>query len=118
MTDFAPDQPTGPALTKDPLVESAENTHVTSGWGSSQVQLSSAEEVLRVDDLTVGFPTEDGLVQRRPRRLATRCARARCSASSASPARASRCRRMAVMGLLPKSATHHRHASSTAAPTC
>jgi peptide/nickel transport system ATP-binding protein len=63
MTDFAPDQPTGPGLVNDPLVESAGNTHVTSGWGSSDVQLSTAEEVLRVEDLTVGFNTEDGLVQ-------------------------------------------------------
>ena len=63
MTDFAPDQPTGSGLSKDPLVESAENTHVTSGWGSGDARLSSAEEVLRVEDLTVGFPTEDGLVQ-------------------------------------------------------
>ncbi len=64
MTEFAPDHPAaGPDITSDPLVESAANTHITSGWGSGTDTPPAGEEVLRVEDLTVGFPTEDGMVK-------------------------------------------------------
>lgn len=103
MTDFAPDQPTGPGLSQDPLVESAENTHITSGWGSSDVRLSTAEEVLRVEDLTVGFPTDDGTVKAvrgvsyslREREVLGIVGESGSGKSVSS---------MALMGLLPKSA--------------
>ena len=50
-------------ITRDPVVEGAKNVHVSSGWGSGASAPVKGEEILRVEDLTVGFPTEDGLVQ-------------------------------------------------------
>ncbi len=37
--------------------------HATHGWGTGTDAPVQGEEILRVEDLTVGFPTEDGVVQ-------------------------------------------------------
>ncbi len=64
MTDLpSPQSAAGPDSVLRPITETAASVHSTHGWGSGVDAPQKGEEILRVEDLTVGFPTEDGVVQ-------------------------------------------------------
>ena len=87
----------------EPIAETAANVHITPAGAAAPTRPLKGEEVLRVEDLTVGFPTEDGIVQAvrgvsytlREREVLGIVGESGSGKSVSS---------MAVMGLLPKSA--------------
>ena len=67
-------------------------------------EVPMSDTLLEVTDLAVQFPTDDGLVQRRPRGVVHTRRAERCWRSSASPGRGSPSVPWHCMGLLPKTA--------------